>query len=458
MAEQMINDWPWRERANRSPFAMALKAGDITWCWRDLQHRVDSLAAGFIQQGVSEGAGVVLRSKNSLDALLSYLALLQTGARLLPLNPQLPQGLCEKLLPQLDISFVLDLTGQPLCLCQTPLHLRNAFSVSCVSWQPERIATMTLTSGSSGLPKAAAHTLSAHLASARGVLGLIPFTHNDSWLLSLPQFHVSGQGIIWRWLTAGATLVLAGDKNIETALAECSHASLVPTQLWRLLQQPAFPASLRHVLLGGAQIPLELTTQAEKAGVQCWCGYGMTETASTVAAKRADASAGVGMPLAGKDVRISDEEILIRADSLAAGYWKNGSLMPLTDADGWLHTRDRGGWHAGELFIAGRLDNLFFSGGEGIQPEDIEKVLVSHPQVSQAFVVPVADEQFGHRPVAVLDAQAGLVYAELNLWLSRKLPHFQLPVAYHALPETLAQGGIKISRLRIRQWIETLTA
>lgn len=274
MAEQMINDWPWRERANRSPFAMALKAGDITWCWRDLQHRVDSLAAGFIQQGVSKGAGVVLRSKNSLDALLSYLALLQTGARLLPLNPQLPQGLCEKLLPQLDISFVLDLTGQPLSLSQTPLHLRNAFSVSCVSWQPERIATMTLTSGSSGLPKAAAHTLSAHLASARGVLGLIPFTHNDSWLLSLPQFHVSGQGIIWRWLTAGATLVLAGDKNIETALAECSHASLVPTQLWRLLQQTAFPASLRHVLLGGAQIPLELTTQAEKAGVQCWCGYG----------------------------------------------------------------------------------------------------------------------------------------------------------------------------------------
>lgn len=63
MAEQMINDWPWRERANRSPFAMALKAGDITWCWRDLQHRVDSLAAGFIQQGVSKGAGVVLRSK-----------------------------------------------------------------------------------------------------------------------------------------------------------------------------------------------------------------------------------------------------------------------------------------------------------------------------------------------------------------------------------------------------------
>ena len=122
----MIKDWPWRERANLSPFAVALKAGDITWCWRDLQHRVDTLAAGFIQQGVGEGTGVVLRSKNTLDAVLSYLALLQTGARLLPLNPQLPQALCEALLPQLDIGFVLDLAQSPLPLPMAALTLQNA--------------------------------------------------------------------------------------------------------------------------------------------------------------------------------------------------------------------------------------------------------------------------------------------------------------------------------------------
>ncbi|MBU9815778.1 o-succinylbenzoate--CoA ligase [Rahnella sp. C60] len=457
MAEQMINDWPWRERANLSPFAVALKAGDITWCWRDLQHRIDTLAAGFMAQGVGEGAGVVLRSKNTLDAVLSYLALLQTGARLLPLNPQLPQALCDELLSQLDIAFMLDLAEPGLLLNIPALTLQNACWISSAGWQPQRIATLTLTSGSSGLPKAAAHTVAAHLASAAGVLKVIPFTCNDSWLLSLPLFHVSGQGILWRWLTAGATLVLTEGQPFEVALASCSHASLVPTQLWRLLQGTAVPEKLKDVLLGGAQIPPELTGQAESAGIRCWCGYGLTETASTVTAKRADGRAGVGQALAGKEVKIADQEILIRTDSLASGYWKNGQLSPVADAGGWLHTRDRGEWRDGELLIAGRLDNLFFSGGEGIQPEDIEKVLVSHPQVLQAFVVPVEDEQFGQRPVAVLDAQAGLRYEELNLWLSNKIPRFQWPVAYYPLPVALSQGGIKISRASVRRWIEMLS-
>jgi len=457
MAEQIMSDWPWRQRSAQTPFAVALKAGDVSWCWRDLQHRVDSLAAGFIAQGVTEGTGVVLRSKNNLDALLCYLALLQTGARLLPLNPQLPQTLCEELLSQLNIDFMLDLAETALGLNIPALSLQNAWSVSAVAWQPDRVATLTLTSGSTGLPKAAAHTASAHLASAAGVLGLINFTQHDSWLLSLPQFHVSGQGIIWRWLLAGATLVLADGQPFEAALQECSHASLVPTQLWRLLKGTPLSEKLKDVLLGGAQIPPELTLQAERAGIRCWCGYGMTETASTVTAKRADGSAGVGLPLSGKDVKIVDQEVLIRSDSLACGYWKNGALTPVVSTDGWLHTRDRGEWRDGELLIAGRLDNLFFSGGEGIQPEDIEKVLVSHPQVFQAFVIPVEDEQFGQRPVAVLEAQAGLLYEELNLWLSNKLPRFQLPVAYHSLPETLAQGGIKISRASVRQWIAMLS-
>src|SRR5476649_2939072 len=71
-----MNNWPWRVWAERTPFAVALKSRGTAWCWRDLLQRIDSLAAGFIQQGVSEGADVVLRSKNSPDALLAYLALL----------------------------------------------------------------------------------------------------------------------------------------------------------------------------------------------------------------------------------------------------------------------------------------------------------------------------------------------------------------------------------------------
>ena len=451
-----IDNWPWREWADRTSFSIALKTREMAWCWHDLQQRVDSLAAGFIQQGVCEGTGVVLRSKNSPDALLAYLALLQTGARLLPLNPQLPVSLCAELLPSLNITFILDLSDTSLGLNWPALELCYAApGRNHAVWQPQRVATLTLTSGSCGLPKAAAHSTQAHLASAEGVLGLIPFTQNHSWLLSLPLFHVSGQGIIWRWLRAGATLVLTDGEPLETALEGCSHASLVPTQLWRLLQQPALPANLQDVLLGGARIAQELTEQAERAGIRCWCGYGLTETASTVTAKRADGTSGVGYTLAGKEVMLVDGEVLIRTPSLAVGYWQHGALTPLTDAEGWFHTRDRGEWQDDELHIAGRLDNLFFSAGEGIQPEDIERVLESHPQVERAFVLPLNDAEFGQRPVALVDSHPDLTFEQLTAWLQGKLARFQQPVRYYTLPLEAAQGGIKISRQKLKLWLES---
>ncbi|MEN1361636.1 AMP-binding protein, partial [Pseudomonas aeruginosa] len=78
------------------------------------------------------------------------------------------------------------------------------------------------------MPKAAVHTYQAHLASAEGVLSLIPFGDHDDWLLSLPLFHVSGQGIMWRWLYAGARMTVRDKQPLEQMLAGCTHASLVP--------------------------------------------------------------------------------------------------------------------------------------------------------------------------------------------------------------------------------------
>lgn len=104
---------------------------------------------------------------------------------------------------------------------------------------------MTLTSGSTGLPKAAVHSANAHLASAAGVLALMPFAAGDDWLLSLPLFHVSGQGIVWRWLLAGARLTVRDKQPLAQMLHGCTHASLVPTQLWRLLNDDAAVSSRR---------------------------------------------------------------------------------------------------------------------------------------------------------------------------------------------------------------------
>lgn len=465
MDASFLNDFPWRAQAQATPEAIALRAGGEQLSWRALTQRLDRLCAGFQQQGIKTDALVALRGKNSLSLLLAWLALLQAGARVLPLNPQLPPATLQPLLHALAPDFMLNL-AEPLTpeftTSQTvssinqkipPIVLLSAADEPQMAWRPAAIATLTLTSGSGGLPKAAAHTFQALLLSAAGVNQLMDFNAAESWLLSLPLCHVSGQGIVWRWLLAGACLVLP-TTELAQALDECSFASLVPTQLWRLLKLPQRPAGLKAVLLGGAFIAPELVARAEAAGIRCWCGYGMTESAATVCGKRADGKPGVGRPLAGREVRLVDNEIWIRSAALASGYWRNGQLWPLTDENGWLATRDVGRWHDGELQVLGRKDNLFFSGGEAVQPEAIESLLLQHPAVIQAFVLPQTDEEWGARPVALLALAAGWQLESVASWAQPQLANFQRPHRWLLLPEDLNQGGIKLSRQRLAQWLQ----
>ncbi len=449
-----FTDWPWQHWASHTPEHTALLLESTPVSWRVLNQKIGQLASSFMHQGVTSDAIVAVRGKNSTELLLAYLAVLQCGARVLPLNPQLPEPLLTELLPQLNVNYGYSLDAEsrwPNGIAV--LSASNGDPVELPSWQAQRLATLTLTSGSTGMPKAAAHSFQAHLSSAAGVLSMMPFEQGDSWLLSLPLFHVSGQGILWRWLLAGASLAVRNMHPLDGALRGCTHASLVPTQLWRLLNQPETTLTLKDVLLGGAMIPVDLTEQAEARGIRCWCGYGLTEMASTVCAKRADDLPGVGLPLTGRELMLADGEILLRGDNMASGYWRDGHLFPLADADGWFHTRDRGEMQNGELRIIGRLDNLFFSGGEGIQPEDVERVLLTHPDIQQAFVLPVDDCEFGQRPVAVIEVREGLDLSSLAQWTQGKLARFQQPVRYYLLPEALKLGGIKISRKQIANWL-----
>lgn len=449
-------DWPWRYWRQVQGDAPAIRLNDEVLSWRTLCTRIDALASGFAAQGVTEGCGVMLRAWNHPQTLLAWLALLQCGARILPVNPQLPHALLATLLPDLTLQFALDLEGENRFPFLIPLNCLNANGQHAVDWQPQRLCSMTLTSGSTGLPKAAVHTCQAHIVSADGVLSLMPLATEDDWLLSLPLFHVSGQGILWRWLVAGARMTVREKQPLEQMLAGCTHASLVPTQLWRLLVNQT-PVALKAVLLGGAAIPVALTEQARAQGIRCWCGYGLTEFASTVCAKEADGLADVGMPLPGREVRIVNDEVWLRAASMAEGYWRDGKLVSLVNDEGWFATRDRGVLNGGKLTIAGRLDNLFFSGGEGIQPEEVERVIVTHPHVLQAFIVPIEDVEFGHRPVAVVECDADVAETELNEWVKDKLARFQQPVHWLSLPAELKNGGIKISRRAVVDWVnETL--
>ncbi|HFD6681118.1 TPA: o-succinylbenzoate--CoA ligase [Providencia alcalifaciens] len=457
-----FTDWPWQHWASLQPNATALLTDTESVSWHELNQHIADLVTYFAMQGVSEGQCVALRGKNSVDLLLSQLALIACGVRVLPLNPRLPERLLNDLLPHLDISAVIDFTNEHNVLSdyrhldyQLHAHFTeyDDFPSICFQNTYKQPATLILTSGSTGLPKAAVHSVSAHLNSAAGVLDAMNYQQDDCWLLSLPLFHVSGQGIVWRWLFRGAKIAVRSTPLSE-ALQGVSHASLVPTQLWRLLND-TMPeqVALKEVLLGGAMIPTTLTELAASHGIVCWSGYGMTEMASTVCAKRADGKKGVGLPLKGKQVRLVDEEIQIQSDSQSLGYWFDGQLHPLKRVDGWFKTNDKGAFIEGEYQILGRLDNLFISGGECVQPEDIEAVINGYPDVHQSFIIPVDDVQFGQRPVAVIEAEESTDLNMLADWLKDKLAPYQFPMAFYRLDPDLKAGGIKVSRQQVKRWV-----
>jgi len=268
-----------------------------------------------------------------------------------------------------------------------------------------------LTSGTTAKPKIACFTLQNFLTNAQGVNELLQLNANHCWLLSLPLHHVGGLAILFRCLLARASI------THDPRTPHITHLSYVPTQLYR-----AWPLykNLQAILVGGAPIyhtPPQLPIIAT---------YGLTEMSSTVLAQHKPPLPFLGFPLKNREIKLaSDGEIYVRGPCLFQGY---ANEPPTTD---WFPTKDIGRFDPQLGYaIIGRKDNQFISGGENIQPEEIEQELCSHPAVLQALVVPKPDLEYGARPIAYL--QTLDPHFDLNTmraFLADRLPKYKIPIA-----------------------------
>ena len=196
-----INLFPWQVFANnpQSSQTIALRSsqGDL-FTWADVAQKINQTAAFLQQRGITPQSTIAFCAKNSEAVLFLYLASLQCGAKIIGLNPAFPKQRIDQFCREYGVD---------LCLRNEDLAKISECSFAKLEEADFlRPATMTLTSGSGGLPKAVLHNVQAHLDNARGVCQLMQFHATQSWLLSLPLYHVSGQGIVWRWLVCGAQL------------------------------------------------------------------------------------------------------------------------------------------------------------------------------------------------------------------------------------------------------------
>jgi O-succinylbenzoic acid--CoA ligase len=392
---------------------------------------------------------------NSPDWFPLLFAGFRLGAVLCPLNLRQPAEILREQLLFLHPALVITDRELPT----QPFPVRDLKGLSGEATVPadekavlrlDRPATILFTSGSSGQAKAVEHLLANHVISARSANQAAPLGPGDRWLCSLPLFHVGGIAILFRCVLAGGAAGFGEAGSEWTKALEplgITHLSLVPTQLRRWMRSDAFARSsisVKRVLTGGAPMPEGLLAEAEAAGVPVAVSYGMTETASQIAATPpGEPARGAGRILPHARVRISEEgEIQVKA----------GSVQESMLTDGWLRTGDCGRLEGDLLFVEGRMDRQFISGGENIHPEEIERELRDCTGAVCA-VVAVSDPEFGLRPAAWLDEE--VTEEKVNEWnqsLRLRLPGYMIPVIYKTLP---VQTGLKPDLVRLQHEMES---
>ncbi len=308
---------------------------------------------------------------------------------------------------------------------------------------PDEIAILLYTSGTTGAPKAAV-LRHKHLVSY--ILGSVEFmgaSEDEATLVSVPPYHVAGMAAICSSVYAGRRIVqlpnFDADAWIDLALDEgITHAMVVPTMLARIVERlderdiDGLPA-LRALSYGGGKMPRPVIERAlallpQTAFVNA---YGLTETSSTIAvlgpddhrsAMASDDPAvrarlgSAGQPLPTLEVSIRDEdgqevavgdsgEIWVRGEQVSGEYLGRDSRVT---ADGWFPTNDGGSVdEAGYLFVEGRIDDIIIRGGENISPGEIEDVLLMHDAIRDAAAVGVPDTQWGEVIAVAVVTSAG---------------------------------------------------
>lgn len=463
--EKNMSD-PLRAQSRGRPGTIALWTGSETWSYARLNRAVLATRQRLEARDVGFGDRVGVHLPNEPSCVILLWALWRCGAVAVPLSTRLPPHRVVEQAEAVDCDGVISSDAavaervRPNLFTVRPedivCHEGSADRRGIREQSRDRSATILFTSGSTGAPKAVLHTWANHLYSAKGANANVPLGPDDRWLLSLPLYHVGGLAILVRCALAGAAVAVPttdaplGDVVESTG---ATHLSLVSTQFRRLLTatKGAVPSQVRAVLLGGGPIPDALVRRAARQGWPLHTTYGCTEMASQVTttppgAPLADLQT-AGRCLPHRHVCIVDGQICVAGATLFKGYVEDGGIRdPRTD-DGWYPTGDRGTLDvSGRLHVKGRVDRMFVSGGENIQPEEIEGVLEQIEGVERAIIVPVSSDEYGKRPVAFVETSTEEALPSFAELLEQCLPGFKIPDAFHPFPEDRMSGRVHFDR------------
>lgn len=458
--------------------------------------------AGQLRAGAAEHLAIL--DETSLALPIGVFAAAWAGRPFVPLNYRLTGQELESLVGQIAPSQLVTAPDRAEALRALPgadVVDRESFlraarksvegpGESDWGMDPEEIAILLFTSGTTGPPKAAV-IRHKHLVSY--ILGSVEFMsadESDAALVSVPPYHIAGMAAIASSVYAGRRIVqlpnFSAERWLELARSEkITNAFVVPTMLSRIIEcldaegrQDADLPHLRALSYGGGKMPQAVIERGMELfpNVAFANAYGLTETSSTIsilgpedhrAAMDSDDPAvrrrivSVGQPLPSVEVEIRDEdghalgpnergEIFVRGEQVSGEYLGKGSRL---NEEGWFPTRDGGSTDSeGYLFIEGRIDDIIVRGGENISPGEIEDSLLEHAAVADAAVVGLPDEQWGEKVCCVVALKEGQQASEdeLQQWVNDRLRSSRTPETIAFWEELPYNETGKLLRRKVR--------
>ena len=499
--------------SQRYPRAEAIIDGCRRFTYEEWNQRINSVAWGLRRLGLKPGERIAICARNSEPAITAYFAAHKAGLTAVLLSTRWKNTEIAHALNDAEIRLIFhDETTSAQVINALPSSRHNAAAVPLDmevfhtagkttfghltayprGYPPEitrddgSVGTILYTSGTLGRPKGVQRTHRSDYYAALALIIQHRWTPFERTLGVMPFFHTMGLHCLLSMVVLNGLAVVL--PNFDAALCrDCIEKErltalyLVPTVYYDLTAQSDFDtkrlSSIKKLAFAGAPMSQPLVEQCFRTiNPEVFVNqYGSTEMhAITINPDLRSKPASCGRPALHSHIRIVAAEasrkdlpceevppgevgeIIVQADSPQAfcGYLNRPDANERSIREGWYFTGDLGCLdEEGDLFFKGRLDDMIISGGENVYPQEVEAVLLSHPQVSDAAVVGLPDERWGEKITAVIvPASLDLDDAALDEFClaSSGLPRFMRPRQYIYVNEIPKSPTGKILRSRIR--------
>jgi acyl-CoA synthetase (AMP-forming)/AMP-acid ligase II len=473
-----------RDPARIALIDLADPAAPREWSLGALDAVAAAVARGLVARGGKRGDRIAILAANGAEYLAVFLGALRAGLVAVPVNLKLPPATIAYILEDAGASTVFVDRERRAALpdglaavelgAELELFLDQGVFAT-VEPEPDEVAMILYTSGSTGVPKGVPLTHAGAVWAGEHRRRATPGLERHRLLVAAPFYHMNALWLCFTLALPGGACVVLLPRFSARAYIEaigrhrCTWLAAVPTMMALVLQDKDALAhvdrsSVQRVALGSAPLTQALVDRVKTVfpGALVTNGYGTTESGPVAfgphprGLPRPDVA--LGYPADGVDVRLvagedfdADEGVLqIRTPALMPGYLnlphKTAEVMT---ADGYYVTgdvmrRDADGFY----YFVDRADDMFVCGGENIYPGEVETMLERHPGIRQACVVPVPDAIKGAKPVAfVVPATAGGPSAEaVKQWALANGPAYQHPRHVELVDALPLAGTGKIDR------------